>query len=198
MKLLLEKHSILIKIQRIQHSEVYMTTANKTSATNFYKDLEAGDWNNKPVIVINPFKLKEAKSGFKFLAIMATIFLIFSIWYQDSAKFHLAQAQHQLNNDTIKPEMKNLADSGKTSAILWMAENYPQTEQHRLNALIDQKNSDAMMLKAQLIYRADKDLSLKYIKAAALEGNASAVKFLSDKNPNDIGLTKFFTEYVFK
>ena len=50
-----------------------------------------------------------------------------------------------------------------------------------------------MILEASLIYESDRDLALKYIKASALEGNPSAVKFLSDKNPNEIGITKFFT-----
>lgn len=175
-----------------------MATANKTNSADFYKDLENGNWENKPSIVLNPFKRNEAKKGFKFLGIMAVIVVAFSLWFSDFSKYDLAHAQQQLNNDTIKPEMLVLANQGKTSAILWMVANYPQTEQHRLDALLDQNNSDAMLLKAKLLYSSDKELSLKYMKAAALEGNPSAVKFLSEKNPNEIGMTKFLTEYVFK
>lgn len=170
----------------------------KVNTDNFYKDLEHGNWEKKPSIVLNPLKRNKTIKDLKFLGIMAAIFLVVFLWMNDFNKYDLAQAQQQLNNDTIKPEMQNLADAGKTSAILWIVENYPKTEQHRLDALLDQKNSDAMMLKAQLLYGTDKELSQKYMKAAALEGNPSAVKFLSEKNPNDIGVTKFFTEYIFK
>lgn len=175
-----------------------MVTANKTNSAEFYKDLENGNWENKPSIVLNPFKRNEAKKAFKYLGIMAALFTVAMLWFNDFSKYDLAQAQQQLNNDTIKPEMVELANQGKTSAILWMVENYPQTEQHRLDALLDQNNSDAILLKAKLLYSSDKELSLKYMKAAALEGNPSAVKFLSKKNPNEIGVTKFLTEYVFK
>lgn len=175
-----------------------MATANKTNSADFYKDLENGNWENKPSIVLNPFKRNEAKKTFKVFGIMAVMVYVFFIWFGDFAKYDLAQAQQRLNNDTIMPEMQKLADSGKTSAILWMAANYPQTEEYRLDALLDQNNSDAMLLKAKLLYSSDKELSLKYMKAAALEGNPSAVKFLSEKNPNEIGMTKFLTEYVFK
>ncbi|EGQ9742344.1 hypothetical protein FWP33_07400 [Vibrio parahaemolyticus] len=171
-----------------------MATANKTKFADFYKGLENGYWENKPAIVVNPFKRNELKK----FRIPAVMLVVLCFWYNDFAKYELAQAQQQLNHDTIKPEMLELAEQGKTSAILWMVENYPKTEQYRLDALLDQKNSDAMLLKSKLLYRTDKELSLEYLKAAALEGNPTAVEFLSEKNPNEIGWTKFFTEYVFK
>ena len=41
-----------------------MTTVNKANSADFYKDLENGNWENKPAIVVNPFKRNEAKKGF--------------------------------------------------------------------------------------------------------------------------------------
>ncbi|HFG7030371.1 TPA: hypothetical protein ACGIK9_002856 [Acinetobacter baumannii] len=175
-----------------------MGTVKEAKLENFYNELEDGNWENKPSIVLNPKKRHETKKQFKTFAIIAAILFIFYIWVTDFIKYDITSAQHRLNNDTIKPEMMKLADAGKVSAVLWVSQNYPETEAHRLDPLIAQKNSDAMLIKAQLTYRTDKDLSLKYLHAAAQEGNSMAVKYLSTKNPNDIGLVKFFTEYVFK
>lgn len=175
-----------------------MATASKSNSAGFYKDLENGKWDDKPSIVLNPLKREKTLKDFKVLGLVAAGLVVFSLWLSDFSKYDLPNAQQQLNSDTIKPEMLNLADSGKTSAILWMASNYPKTDGYRLDALIAQKNSEAMMIKAQILYATDKEQSLKYIQAAAAEGNASAVSYLSEKNPNDIGWTKFVTDYVLK
>lgn len=169
-----------LKVQ-LTFIEVSMTTANKANSDKFYKELENGNWDNKPSIVINPFKRKEAKKFFGILGIIFIAFVLFLDW-SSQYKRHLSVEEVRVENDAIKSEMKKFADEGKVSAILWMVKNYPQTEERRLDALLEQKNSDALLLKSELLYQSDKEQSIKYIKASALEGNALAIMFLKKYN----------------
>lgn len=54
------------------------------------------------------------------------------------------------------------------------------------------------MVKASNLYATNKSLALQLIQSAAVEGNPSAIKYLSDKKVTDIGLSKFLTEYLIK
>ncbi|EOZ8645583.1 hypothetical protein ACQWTT_001334 [Acinetobacter baumannii] len=157
-------------------------------------------WKDRPAFVmeVNPLKLDVVKKFFKTACIFLFIGIAVVFVSNEFVFPKMDQAQIELNNDTIKPEMLKLADSGKSQAAIWMAVNYPETDAYRLDQLILQKNSTAMLAKAGLIHNSDPELAKKYVEAAAAEGNPAAVKYLSKKNPNDIGAKRFFTEYVFK
>lgn len=157
-------------------------------------------WKDRPALIIeaNPLKRDVLKKFLKQVGFILFIGIAFLIVSDEFVFPRLEKAQIELNNDTIKPDMLKLADSGKSQAAIWLAVNYPETDAYRLDQLIAQKNSTAMLAKADLIHKSDPELAKKYIQAAAKEGNPAAVKYLSKKNPNDIGAKRFFTEYVFK
>lgn len=157
-------------------------------------------WKDRPPFIaeVNPLKRDELK---KILKRVGLIILFALSWLFVSGQYiepKLKKGQIELNNDTIKPEMLKLANSGKPQAAIWMAVNYPETDGYRLDQLIAQKDPIAMLAKADMLKKNDPELAKKYIEAAAIEGNPAAVKYLSKKDPDDIGLIQFLTKYVFK
>lgn len=157
-------------------------------------------WKKRPAFVMepNPLKRDALKKVLKQIGLVFVVGFVLLVVGEEFIVPKLSTAQAQLNNDTIKPDMLKLADSGKSQAAIWMAINYPETDAYRLDQLIAQKDSTAMLAKASLIWSTNPESAKSYIKEAAAEGNPAAVKYLSEKKPSDIGFGRFIVEYVLK
>lgn len=157
------------------------------------------NWNTKPPFVINPQKKKEAKKTIK---IAFALFAIgYGVWFTSDAVLtpKIKAAEERVQNDQIKTDMNHMADEGKVSAILWLASNYPDRKYRaELDKLIDQNNSEAMLIKARLLWETDENSARALIKDAAQEGNPEAVKYLTTTKTTDIGFKKFVSDYLFK
>ncbi|CAK7035590.1 MAG: hypothetical protein BACC_04475 [Bacteroides sp.] len=91
------------------------------------------------------------------------------------------QLYQQSLDDEIKNDMVVLADSGKSAAVLWLAEKYPDSGYiTQLDALIDQGVAQAMVIKARTVYKFDPDRAYQLMVQAAQEGDAQAVWFLKN------------------
>ncbi|AMW80485.1 hypothetical protein AMD27_16335 (plasmid) [Acinetobacter sp. TGL-Y2] len=143
--------------------------------------------------------MKEFKKKLPQFGIATLLISGIALWCNDVLMPRIDIAQQHVSNDLIKAEMVQLADQGKSSAILWLASNYSDSKyMAQLDTQVAQNNSDAMMVKASNLYATNKSLALQLIQSAAVEGNPSAIKYLSDKKVTDIGLSKFLTEYLIK
>lgn len=152
------------------------------------------DWENKPVLCLNPQKKQQAIRFGIAILVLVTCAIGFKLWADET----IPTAVKQYENDHLKSEMSIKANEGKMAAQLWMAEHYP--DEHttdELNTLIEQGNAEAMMTKAQLVYPTDKTLATSLLNQAAQEGHPDAIRYLSDKKSSDISFMEFITQYLF-
>ncbi|MGW8594951.1 hypothetical protein ACWBQ1_07265 [Providencia rettgeri] len=139
---------------------------------------------------------KKGPKGYVVVILIVLLILAFGskLWVDKE----LPKYESRLSNDLIKPEMSIKANEGKELAILWMAKHYPDMQTlGKLENLIEQGNTEAMMIKAQYYYYLDKPLSISLINKAAQQGHPDAIRYLSDKKTDDITFTEFF-KYMFK
>ncbi|MGW1371247.1 hypothetical protein [Providencia hangzhouensis] len=154
----------------------------------------SNDWQNQQLSYSGAPK-KRTKVYFVVILIVLLILAFGSKHWVDK---ELPKYESRLSNDLIKPEMSIKANEGKELAILWMAKHYPDMQTlGKLESLIEQGSTEAMMIKAQYYYYLDKPLAISLINQAAQEGHPDAVRYLSDKKSSDISFTEFF-KYVFK
>lgn len=157
------------------------------------KSNAAVDRETQPAILVNPLKKKKLERHFIFIIMAIILYVGLYLWMDKE----LPKIESQLSNDLIKPEISIKANEGKAAALLWMAKYYPNMQTlGKLESLIEQGSTEAMMIKAQYYYYLDKPLAISLINQAAQEGNPDAIRYLSDKNANDITFTEFF-KYVF-
>ena len=154
----------------------------------------ADNWQNQQFSYSDP--PKKTMKGYiaLILIVLLTLAVGSGLWIDKE----LPKYESQLSNNLIKPEMSIKANEGKVLAILWMAKHYPDMQTlGKLESLIEQGSTEAMMIKAQYYYYLDKPLSKSLINKAAQEGHPDAVRYLSDKKSSDITFTEFF-KYMFK
>jgi len=152
------------------------------------------DWQNQQFSYSDAPK-KRTKGYFVVILIVLLLLAFGSKHWVDK---ELPKYESRLSNDLIKPEMSIKANEGKVLALLWMAKHYPDMQTlGKLESLIEQGSTEAMMIKAQYYYYLDKPLATSLIKQAAQEGHPDAIRYLSDKKSSDISFTEFFN-YVFK
>ncbi|MDV7585426.1 hypothetical protein R4575_16770 [Acinetobacter baumannii] len=172
---------------------------NKATKALYWQELKDGNWEGKPPIVINPFRQKTALKYLMSIPILIYLLFFATTYIEDFMDIKVRPAAQIYYNDGMKPDMEKLARQGKASAILWLAQYYPKEQNSAFDQLVSAKNPDALMIKAQQLHPSNKDLSLKYLQAAAQEGHPAAIKYLSkEKLDNRMDMTDFFKTYVFK
>lgn len=151
-------------------------------------------WEKQPTALVNPLKKKKFEKYFILFVVGISLCIGLYLWMDKS----ITKAVELYENDNIKSEMVSKANEGKVLAILWMAKHYPDMQTlGKLESLIEQGNTEAMMIKAQYVYHLDKARATLLIKKAAQQGHPEAIRYLSDKKTDDITFTKFFN-YMFK
>lgn len=181
------------------------TITPKQKRDQYFDELKNGNWEGKPAIVVNPFKSQKVLNN---TLIGVAVFIVgFFLWNFAGSFFEnrVKPSTKAYINDVYKPDMSAMAAQGKTPAILWMAANYPDASTNaQLDALIANNNADAMMLKAQQLYKAQQPTqAYAMVQMAAAQGQPDAIIQTANKpefakDATFTALKTIFTDYVFK
>lgn len=124
-------------------------------------------------IAINPAKRKKTVV----VLLLIFVFGLLTIPSGSPLQQWITKYAQDIEREQLMPQMSQLAAQGKPDAVIWIAENYPQTNVSQLESLASQGNGHALMLLAKSKSGSDTAAAMSLMKQAAETGYLPAVKW---------------------
>ncbi|HGM7473676.1 hypothetical protein [Pseudomonas aeruginosa] len=142
--------------------------------------LSDADWPHKRDVVVLVKPSARKRVGFTLLGI--AIFLCGAmavLGERGPVVSWLQSIDREAERAKLEPEMRKLAEQGKSEAIVWLAQNFPKENRAALEALASQGNGAALFtLGALRFHDGDKGEFESLMQQAAEAGNADALRFI--------------------
>lgn len=140
---------------------------------------DAGVWPyGNAAVAINPAKRRKVMMAAAIAAMMVVAYYAVAIDDRGPVSTWVKRVTERERAKKIEPFMRKLADEGKAEPSIWLAKNFPATDEWRLHVLARSGSGEAAFMLATLIWPVDKAAGEKLLQQASEAGYAPAVEYI--------------------